>query len=93
MVVDQIDFAGIAIFDLEDYALVCPHGDCPEAFKGAFERMEAKSRQVHVIRFFGAIKNGEDMFELPRILSGYLAMTGLFKKELQPFALEVSYHK
>lgn len=82
MVVDQTNFVSIAILDLEGHTPVCLYSDSPEAFKSAFERMEVKSRQTHIIRFFSAVKNGEYVFELSRILSGHLAMIGLFKKAL-----------
>ncbi|MEE9604315.1 MAG: hypothetical protein V3V70_01990, partial [Candidatus Scalindua sp.] len=65
----------------------------PETFHTAFEGVQVKSWQTHILRLRGMVKNGKYMFELLYILSGDFTAVGLLKKALQPFMPEALYHK
>lgn len=93
MVVDQINFVGVASLKTEYDAPVRPDSDAPEVFQIAFQAMESKAWQVEVFGLSGAIQNGKDVFHLLSLVCADPSSVGIFKQSFQPFMPEAPDHK
>lgn len=88
MVVDQIDAGDVSIRDTEHNAPIGAHSYRPNALQIALKRVQAKARQVHVVRRFGAVQHEENILHFfDQVGTNAFAVT-FREKAPQSFMLE-----
>jgi hypothetical protein len=63
MIVDEIDVEGISVLEAKYDPPVAGHSDAPKSLKVAFERMEAKAMNAHILNPLGDIEARQDALD------------------------------
>lgn len=68
MIVDIVDVENVRIHKAEDHSPVRSHRDGPSSFHLALQRVQSKTRYVHIIGSPGGIKTCEDVAQFGNVL-------------------------
>src|SRR5437879_23387 len=90
VVVDQFHIPGVVPFKAERDAPVSPHGDRPEPFQVAFERVQSIPGNFQSLRRGGSVENGEDSLNCLQQVSPYPAPVAALIEPFQAPMLEAS---
>jgi hypothetical protein len=85
VVINVIDILRITLHKAEDDTPIRANRHCPKSLQAAPERMQAKTRKVHVIRSAGGIETRQDVSELSDLLRRQPTRIVVFMKAAQPF--------
>lgn len=88
MIVGQINVPGVSVLKAEDHAPIGPNSYSPETFEVAFETVQPKARQIHVIRLAGTVKSGEYVFYFLYVIGPYAFRFTLLEQPPQPLVPE-----
>ena len=83
MVIDVVNVHHVAFRKAEDHAPVGADGDGPETSQVAFERVQPKTRQVHIRACASRIESCENVSQLRRVFPRYTARVVVLIKALQ----------
>ena len=67
MIVNEVNIHHIAVFKPKDDSAIGRDGDRPESFKIAFERMEPKARNGHLLRAARPVQQQKDAGDPPDV--------------------------
>jgi hypothetical protein len=80
VIVDQINIVGVALLKPKYDPPIRPDGNAPETSKIACKTVQSEAGQIHVFRLFGAIENGEDVFNLLQLIRADALSLVVFKE-------------
>jgi hypothetical protein len=80
------------VFEAEDNTPVAGNVDRPESFKIAFEPMQPKTGQIHVLNFNGLLQSGEDPLDLGDVFLLYFPPVPLLEEQPETFVVKALDH-
>src|SRR5207248_4996080 len=93
MIVEQINVAGVAAFEPKDDAPVSGDRYGPEACKVALERMQTKTRQVHIADLRSFFETRENPLDLSCMIRQHPPSVSLLEQELEALVAEADDHR
>jgi hypothetical protein len=82
VIIHQINFENITVFEAEDNAPVTADANAPVPFPVAFQRVQAISGKVYIGRTQGRIEMGQDIGDATNLIRPDLASVTVLKQML-----------
>jgi hypothetical protein len=81
-----------AVVKAENHPPVGAYCNGPETSRCAFERVQPKTRQIHVVNGSSGVKRCQNIPQLGNMFRVYAARVVLFKKPFQSLMADCPYH-